>query len=102
MIKCLQGANVPEWMTKGKIMMIKKDPLKGTVPKKTSDHHGPTYDVENINSTNKGGDLLLANKLRIVPWGTERYHNGSSGLGDLLYLDQHIFTERKTRRKYLF
>ena len=28
-------------------------------------------DVENINSTNKGRDFLLANKPPIVPWGTE-------------------------------
>ena len=28
--------------------------------------------MENINSSNKGRDLLLANKPQIVPWGTER------------------------------
>ena len=28
--------------------------------------------MENTNGRNKGRDLLLANKLRIVPWGTER------------------------------
>ena len=32
----------------------------------------PTDDAENINSTNKGRDLILANKRRIVPRGTER------------------------------
>ena len=32
----------------------------------------PTYDVESINGTNKGKDLLLANKLWIVPSGAER------------------------------
>ena len=32
----------------------------------------PTNDVENTNSTNKGKDLILANKPRIVPWRTER------------------------------
>ena len=31
----------------------------------------PTYDEENDNSTNQGGDLLLVNKPRIVPRGTE-------------------------------
>ena len=29
-------------------------------------------DVENSNSTNKAGDLLLVNKLQTVPQGTER------------------------------
>ena len=32
MNKCLQGAHVPEWMTKGKIALIQKDPSKGTAP----------------------------------------------------------------------
>ena len=32
----------------------------------------PTYDVENINGTNKERDLFLANKPWIVPWWIER------------------------------
>ena len=43
MNRCLQEAHVPEWITKGKTIL-------------------PTDDVENINSTNKRRDLLLANK----------------------------------------
>ena len=35
--------------------------------KQLQTHNLPTDDVENINSTNKGKDLLLANKPRIVP-----------------------------------
>ena len=34
-------------------------------------HYLPTDDVENINRSTMGRDLLLANKPRIVPWGTE-------------------------------
>ena len=30
MNRCLQGAQVPEWMTKGKTTLIQKDPSKGT------------------------------------------------------------------------
>ena len=40
--------------------------------KQQQTHNLPTDDVENIKSTSKGRDLLLANKLRIVPWGAER------------------------------
>ena len=29
---CLQGVQVPEWMTKGKIILIQKDPSKGIAP----------------------------------------------------------------------
>ena len=32
MIKCLQTAHVPEWMTKGKTTLIQKGPNKGTAP----------------------------------------------------------------------
>ena len=41
-------------------------------PKQLQIHNLPTNDVENINSTNKGKNLLFANKPRIVPWRTER------------------------------
>ena len=40
-------------------------------PKQLQTHNLPTNDVENINSTNKGRDLLLANKPWFVPWWTE-------------------------------
>ena len=40
--------------------------------KQLQTHNLPTDDVENIDSTNKGRDLLLANKLPFVPGGTER------------------------------
>ena len=68
---CLQRAHVPEWMTKGKTTLIQKGPKQMSRPKQLQTHNLPTDDVENINSTNKGRDLLLANKPRIVPWGTK-------------------------------
>ena len=30
--RCLQDAQIPEWMTKGKTALIQKDPSKGTAP----------------------------------------------------------------------
>ena len=57
-----------------------------------------THYVENTNGTKQGGDLLLVNKLRIVPWGTERMtRQGTRGIGMLLY--QHFLKENKMRRK---
>ena len=32
MIRCLQEKEVPEWMTKGKTILIQKDPSKGITP----------------------------------------------------------------------
>ena len=37
MNRCLQGAQVPEWMTKGKTTLIQKDPSKGTA----TNHYRP-------------------------------------------------------------
>ena len=41
-------------------------------PKQIQTQNLPSYDVENINSTNKRIDLLLSNKPWIIPWGRER------------------------------
>ena len=41
-------------------------------PKQLQTHNLPTNDVENINSTNKGRDLQLANKPQFVSWWTAR------------------------------
>ena len=46
-------------------LTLSKEPLQTT-------HDLPTYDVENTNGTNKGRELRLANKPRIVPQGTDR------------------------------
>ena len=83
MNRCLQEGHVPEWMTKGKTTLIKNDLLKGTATNNlpTTTHNLSTNDVENINSTNKRRDLLLANKPSIVLWGC---HKGSWGTAELL------------------
>ena len=47
-------------------------PTQVNRPKQLLTHYLLTDDVENINSTNKGRDLQLDNKPRIVPWGAER------------------------------
>ena len=45
-----------------------KGPEQRNRPKQLQTHHLPTDDVENINSTNKGRNLLLINNLGILPW----------------------------------
>ena len=49
-----------------------KGPKQRNRPKQLQTYNMPTNDVENINSTNKGKDLLLANKPQFAPWRTER------------------------------
>ena len=46
-------------------------------PQQLQTHNVPINDVENTNGTNKGGDLLFANKLRTVPRETERTLQGN-------------------------
>ena len=70
-------------------------------PKQLQTHNFPANDVENINSTNKGRDSLLANKPRFIHWPTERMLQRSRGTGELLYIDQQILSESKTKRKDL-
>ena len=54
----------------------------------------------NIDSTNKGRDLLLANKLRIVHWGTKRMQQGIQRYWRVtLHRSTHHKRERKTRWK---
>ena len=49
-----------------------KGPKQRNSTNQLQTHNLPTNDVENINSTNKGRDLLLANKPWIIPWRTDR------------------------------
>ena len=61
----------------------------------------PTWDVENTNGTNKGRDLFLSKKLRIVPEGQKGCRKGSRCTAEQLNIDQHILNESKIRRKNL-
>ena len=72
MKRYLQEKDIPEWTTKRKTTLIQKDPTKRNRSKQLQTHNVPTDDVENTNDTTKGRDLLLVNKLQIVPRGTER------------------------------
>ena len=49
-----------------------KRPPKKEPPQQLKIHNVPTDDVENTNSTSKGGDLQFTEKPRIVPWGSEK------------------------------
>ena len=59
-------------------------------PKQLQIHNLPTGHVKNTNGTNKGIDLFLANKPRIIPWGTEGCGKGSRALEEQLHIYQHI------------
>ena len=61
------------WMDEQrKDYIIPEGPKQRNCYKQLQTDNLPTNDVENTNSTNKGKDLILANKPQIVPWRTER------------------------------
>ena len=70
--RCLQGAHVPEWMTKRKTTLIQKDPSKGTAPNNYRPKTCQPMMWKYFNRTNNGRYLLLANKPRFVHYGAER------------------------------
>ena len=102
-----KNEQIPAKSTRSRMDDQRKDhidpegPSQGNRPKHLQTFKVPTDDVQNINGTNKRSDLQLANKPLIVPWRTEGCRKGSRGTEELLYIDQHIFNEIKTRRKNL-
>ena len=91
MNKCLQTAHVPEWMTNGRTILIQKDPNKGTA----SNNYRPIT------------CLPIMWKILTAQIREEIYYSLTSrGLfpdeqKKLLYIDQHILDESKTRQKNL-
>ena len=72
MNRCLQDAHVPEWMTKGKTILIQKDPSKGTTPNNYRPITCLPMMRKILTAQIRKKNLLFANKPRIVPGRTER------------------------------
>ena len=83
------------WMAKGKTTLIQKDPSKGTAP----NNYRPVTCLPimwkiltaQIRETSRG----------LFPDEQKGCRKGSRGTSELLYIDQHILNESKTRRKNL-
>ena len=101
MNRCLQGAQVPEWMTKGKTTLIQKDPSKRTAP----NNYRPItclrmmWKILTAQIREKIYNSLTSRGL--FPDEQKGCRKGSRGTAKLLYIDQHILNESKTRRKNL-
>ena len=76
-----------------------KGPKQRNCSKQLQSDNLPTNDVENTNSTNKGKDLLLLTNRGLFPDELKGCCKGSRGKAELLYIDQHILNESKTRLK---
>ena len=67
--------------------------------KQLQTHNLPTDDVENINSTNWGRDLLLTTSRGLFTEEQKGWCKKFRGTEELLYIDQHIANESKAWRK---
>ena len=101
MNRCLQGAQVREWMTKGKTTLIQKDPSKGTA----LNNYRPItclpmmWKILTAQIREKIYYSLTSRGL--FPDEQKGCCKGFRGTAELLYVDQHILNESKTRRKNL-
>ena len=101
MNRCLQKADVLEWITKGKTTFIQNDPsLNGNPP--PSNYRLMTclpmiWKMLRAIITEEIYDSLTSH--RLFPEEQIGCCKGSRGTEELLYIDQHIFNESKTRRK---
>ena len=98
MNRCLQDAQVPEWMTKGKTTLIQKDPSKGIAP----NSYRPITCLPmmwKIQTTHKREQIYNSLTSRgLFPDEQKGCRKGSRGTAELLYIDQHILNESKTRK----
>ena len=99
--KCLQTAHVPEWMTKGKTTLIQKDPNKGTA----LNNYRPITCLPmmwKILTAEIREEIYYSLTSRdLFPDEQKGYCKGSRGTAELLYIDQPILNESRTRRKNL-
>ena len=101
MNRCLQDAQVPDWMTKGKTTLIQKDPSKGTAP----NNYRPITCLPmmwKILAAQIREEIYYSLTSRgSFPDEQKECCKGSRGISELLYIDQHILNESKNRRKNL-
>ena len=99
MNRCLQGTQVPEWMTKGKTTPIQKYPSKETAP----NNYKPITCQQmmwKILSTQVREEIYYSlTSCGLFPEKQKGCCKGSRGTAEFLYIDQHILNESKTRRK---
>ena len=101
MNRCLQGAQVPEWMTKGKTTLIQKDPSKGTAPNNYRPITCLPIMWKILTAQIREKIYYLLTSRGLFPEEQKGCRKGSRGTVELLYIDQHILNESKTRRKNL-
>ena len=101
MNRCLQAARVPEWITKGKTTLIQKDPNKGTAPNNYRAITCLPMMWKILTAQIREKIYYSLTSCGLFPDEQKGCRKGSRGTAELLYIDQHILNESKTRRKNL-
>ena len=101
MIRSLQGAQVPDWLTKGKTTLIQKDPSKETA----ANNYRPITCLpmmwKILTAQIRENMYYSLTSCRLFHDEQKGCYNRSRGTAELLYIDQHILNDSKTRRKNL-
>ena len=103
MYKCRQTAHIPEWITKGRTSLIQKKQKKnkGTAP----NNYRPITCLPmmwKILTAQIREEIYYSLTIHgFFPEEQKGCCKGSRGTAELLYIDQHILNESKTRRKNL-
>ena len=101
MNNCLQRAYVPEWMTKGRTTLIQKNPNKGTAPNNYRPITWQPMMLKILTAQIKEEIYYSLTNCGLFSDEQKGCCKGSRGTAGLLYIDQHILNESKTRRKNL-
>ena len=97
MKRCLQSAQVLDWMTNRKTTLIQKDTSKGTAP----NNYRPITILPMIWKILTAKIYYSLTNCGLFPDEQKRCRKGSRGSAELLHIDQHILNKSKTRRKKL-
>ena len=97
----LKGGKVPEWMTKGKTVLIQRDPVKGNDPSNYRPITCLPLAWKILTGIIAEETYIFLEKRSLLPEEEKGCREGSRGTGDLLYIDRMLLQESKRRSKNL-
>ena len=95
--ECLAVGQFPDWMTRGRTVLIQKDAKKEIFLATTSQQYVSL--LENIDGYNCRRGIYIIGRKRTTIGGTKGCQKGSGGTNDLLFIDKKILREVKAKRK---
>ena len=97
--RCLQDAQVPDWMTKGKTTLIQKDLSKGTAPNNYRPITCLPMMWKLLTAQIREEIYYSLTRRGLFPDERKGCRKGARGTVEFLYIDQHILNESKNRQK---